>query len=278
MRCGWVCRFPRRFYADLDYARHFPKEYVEAVKRTVPRKTYDNRFGAPAIVHWTLHPDDYVPGTKRPWEQTELIKNIERSQQYQTKKLLQKFFKIRRKPVERIPDNEWTIFPGDLVEVMIGKDKGKQGYVSHVIRDANVAFVEGLHTILENEMEGGEKMGLGKMLRWKEQPLNVKKGQVKLVDPSNLEPCDAHWCVSESEDKYIRISNTSGFEIPIPAQAAVTYEYVSPEKYIEVEGKDTPVKDALEITYTPKLSTFEDDIMESMGLKDDRKRKPTYWY
>lgn len=45
-------RNARRFYTELDFARHMPKEYVEKVKRTVPKKIYDNRYGAPPIVRW----------------------------------------------------------------------------------------------------------------------------------------------------------------------------------------------------------------------------------
>jgi L-asparaginase II len=33
-----------------------------------------------------------------------------------------------------------------------------------------------------------------------------------------------------------------------------------------------------EITYEPKLATFDMDIMESMGIKEDRIPKKTYWY
>lgn len=43
----------RRAYAELDFARHVPKEYVEKVKRIVPKKIYGNRYGAPNIVRWT---------------------------------------------------------------------------------------------------------------------------------------------------------------------------------------------------------------------------------
>lgn len=48
---------------------------------------------------------------------------------------------------ERVPSEEWTIFPGDVVQVMVGKDKGKQGTVSHVIRDINIVFVQGMHMV-----------------------------------------------------------------------------------------------------------------------------------
>lgn len=42
----------RRAYAELDYARHFPQSYVDRMKRTVPKRIYDNRFGAPPIIKW----------------------------------------------------------------------------------------------------------------------------------------------------------------------------------------------------------------------------------
>ena len=33
-----------------------------------------------------------------------------------------------------------------------------------------------------------------------------------------------------------------------------------------------------EITFQPKLSTFEMDIMEEMGIEEDRIPKKSYWY
>lgn len=42
----------QRFYTELDYARHMPKSYVDRIKRTVPKKIYENRFGAPKIIRW----------------------------------------------------------------------------------------------------------------------------------------------------------------------------------------------------------------------------------
>lgn len=33
-----------------------------------------------------------------------------------------------------------------------------------------------------------------------------------------------------------------------------------------------------EITFQPKLATFEMDIMEEMGIKEERTPKRTYWY
>lgn len=40
----------------------------------------------------------------------------------------------------------FTFFRGDRVEVMVGRDKGKQGIVSQVIQERNWVIVEGLNT------------------------------------------------------------------------------------------------------------------------------------
>ncbi|VDM29393.1 unnamed protein product [Toxocara canis] len=90
-----VVRAVRRVYAELDYARHMPKEYVERMKRIVPKKIYANRFGAPAVIRWTLHPDDYVSSSKRPWEQEELQKSMKRADMYHSAQLRGKFFELR---------------------------------------------------------------------------------------------------------------------------------------------------------------------------------------
>lgn len=44
--------------------------------------------------------------------------------------------------------NIFWIFRGDRVEIMVGKDKGKQGIVSQVIQERNWVIVEGLNTHL----------------------------------------------------------------------------------------------------------------------------------
>ncbi|KAI1720937.1 KOW motif domain-containing protein [Ditylenchus destructor] len=249
----------RRFYAELDYARHFPQAYVDRLKRTVPRKVYDAGVGAPPVIMWRRPPDDYVPGTERPWAQSEITKAIEREKEYFNSLL------------------DWAIFPGDKVMVMVGKDKGKRGEVSHVIRDANAVFVDQLNTKLEDH--GTERMGLEKMVHWKPQPLFVDKDEVKLIDPHDDEPCESKWVVDEENQKYVRVSERTGYEIIVPSQASVTYEYSpDPSNYIEVKGKDTIADDVLKKTYEPKLCTFEEDIMNEYGIKDDREPKPTYWY
>ncbi|KAG8546804.1 hypothetical protein GDO81_029800 [Engystomops pustulosus] len=49
--------------------------------------------------------------------------------------------------VEPISKDEWAYFRGDTVEVLFGKDTGKQGKVSQVIRARNWVLVENLNTV-----------------------------------------------------------------------------------------------------------------------------------
>ncbi|CAG9530480.1 unnamed protein product [Cercopithifilaria johnstoni] len=273
-----LSRSVRRTYMELDYARHMPKEYVEKVKRTVPKKVYTNRYGAPDIVRWTLHPDDYVPSDGRPWELDIFEKNAQRAHDYHQHKLSRKFFELRHEKKVAIPPEEWTIFPGDLVQVMVGKDKGKTGVVSRVNKETNAVFVRGRHTKLVNDYENFGESGINSFYRQIEQPLYVHKGQVKLVDPSDNEPCEADWVLNEEKNEYVRMSKRSKFEIPVPELARATSEYITPDRYVEVEGKDTPAEVVLEKTYKPVLKSFEEEIADAMGIQDKRKLQPTYWY
>ncbi|VDK77166.1 unnamed protein product [Onchocerca ochengi] len=273
-----LSRNVRRTYMELDYTKHIPKEYVKKVKRIVPRKIYTNRYGAPDIVRWTLHPDDYVPSDARPWELDTFEKNVQRAHEYQQHKLRHKFFELRHEEKVAIPAEEWTIFPGDLVQVMVGKDKNKTGVVSRINKETNAVFVRGRHTKLVNDYENFAGSGMNSLYRQVEQPLYIHKGQVKLVDPSDNEPCEAEWVLNEEGNEYIRVSKRSKFQIPVPQLARATSEYLTPDRYVEVEGKDTPAEVVLEKTYKPVLKSFEEEIADAMGIQDKRKLQPTYWY
>lgn len=99
---------------------------------------------------------------------------------------------------------------------------------------------------------------------------------VKLVDPSDLQPTEFEWRFTE-DGKKVRISLRTGREIPIPASDEETYDYKTKSKYFERE-KDTKAEDAEAITFYPKLKTFEMEIMDEMGIQEDRVPPKTYWY
>ncbi|KAI6181682.1 KOW domain-containing protein [Aphelenchoides besseyi] len=280
MRLSLVVRLPRRLYAELDYARHMPKSYVDRAKRHVPMREFDNRLGAPKITIWELPPEDHVDVAARPWEQKAASRYWSRNRQHRAQYFKTKFFQPNYRDFEPLAAEKWTIFPGDVVEVMIGKDKHKQGIVSHVIREHNAVFVDGLHTKMEKtENPLAKSKKIPEVYQNIMQPLDPTKGQVKLVDPNNNTACDAKWIIPKGENKYVRVACDSGFEIPLPSQAFVTYEYASPETYIEAP-KDTPSKVVLKATYDPQkcLKTFEEEILDDFGIKESRTQKPTYWY
>jgi len=249
------------------------------MKRHIPMREFDNRFGAPKLTVWEVPPQDVVKTDipERPWESKRAFESYARQRLHRNKHWSSKFFRINYPDFTPLPVEKWTIFPGDLVQVMVGKDKGKQGVVSHVVREYNAVFVDGLHMTLEIiDNKYLQTKGIPRTPVHTMQPLDPTKDQVMLVDPNDNGTCEAEW--HERGDTFIRVSNRTGFEIPLPSQAYITYDYQSKKDYIE-SPQDTAVDGALKFTYTnPQIKTFEQEIAEEYGIKDDRVKSPTYWY
>jgi ribosomal protein L24 len=125
--------------------------------------------------------------TKRPWEVDKVQQTLSREREYKRALFSTKFLQKAHREVPVIPAEEWTFFQGDLVVVMVGRDKGKAGFISHVIREENAVFVEGLNTkpIQKMSKEMVKTMGYKSFDQWEEQPLFVHRGQVRLVDPND---------------------------------------------------------------------------------------------
>ncbi|KAB0803798.1 hypothetical protein PPYR_00768 [Photinus pyralis] len=168
------------------------------------------------------------------------------------------------------PIRKWSYFRGDRVEVLAGKDKGKQGIVKYIVQERNWVLVEGLNCKLNKLDRGGVTLYIQE-----EQPLLVTD-QVALVDPSDLKSTAFEWRYTESGEQ-VRVSTRTGRIIPIPASAEETRDYKTKALYID-QPKDTSEKALGEITFEPTLKTFEMDIMEKMGIKEDRIPKKSYWY
>ncbi|EHA99538.1 39S ribosomal protein L24, mitochondrial [Heterocephalus glaber] len=182
---------------------------------------------------------------------------------------------IRRRPVlvEPISDEDWHLFCGDMVEILEGKDAGKQGKVVQVIRERNWVVLEGLNTHFR--YVGRTKDSRGTMIP-SEAPL--LHNQVKLVDPaysvSTRKPTEIEWRFTEAGER-VRISARSGRIIPKPEFPRA--DGIIPETWID-GPKDTSVEDALERTYVPRLKTLEEEVMEAMGIQETRRYKKVYWY
>lgn len=100
--------------------------------------------------------------------------------------------------------------------------------------------------------------------------------QVALVDPSDLQSTPFEWRYTEEGEK-VRVSSRTGRIIPLPKSMEETADYKSKKAYIERE-KDTTAAVASEITFEPKMMTFEMEVMQEMGIKEDRIPGKTYWY
>ena len=55
-------------------------------------------------------------------------------------------------------------------------------------------------------------------------------------------------------------------------------DYKSRTGYILNKDKDTAPAVVEDITYEPKLATFEMDVMDQMGIKEERIPRKTWWY
>uniref|UniRef100_A0A1I7XPV7 DUF3403 domain-containing protein n=1 Tax=Heterorhabditis bacteriophora TaxID=37862 RepID=A0A1I7XPV7_HETBA len=263
-------RIPRKPFSELDYARHMPK--------------------------------DLFPGSLNT-----LMNFISWENNYLFCRLSNKFIEPIRPKNKRMADDQWTFFPGDLVQVsisllflllhvlhtlqiMVGKDKGRQGTVNVVSRDTSEVLVEGMHCKFESV--GNENLGVSDIARlvlhyfiikyfirilslkgifqaishlsntikisfeffsWKEQPLSVRDNHVKLLDPNDKEPCDANNVIN-----------------------VICFRWILDDT--ECTNKDTPASEVLKRTYVPKLASFEEEISQEMGLDDERQLKPSYWY
>ncbi|XP_048476383.1 probable 39S ribosomal protein L24, mitochondrial [Rhincodon typus] len=171
--------------------------------------------------------------------------------------------------VEPLAQDEWKIFRGDTVEILKGKDAGKQGKVSQVIRARNWVVLEGLNTHYRYVGKMGEHRGT---YIASESPLLIH--DVSLVDPSDRKPTTVDWRYTEEGEK-VRVSTRSGRIIPKPVFQR--RDGIVPEQWKD-GPKDTSVEDALEKTFTPILKTFEEDVMEKMGINESSRPRRSYWY
>lgn len=175
--------------------------------------------------------------------------------------------KIYVEPFER-----FFMFKGDRVEVLVGRDQGKQGVVDRVMSRRNWVTVEGLHCNYKIHQKSPDFQG---MCIAQEMPL-LYPLQVALVDPSDKKPAQVEWKYDE-EGNRVRVSKRSGRVIPIPIEAYETADYKSQELYA-AQPKDTDPKELAKITFVPKVATFEMEIMEEMAIKEDRIPYAMFWY
>lgn len=201
-------------------------------------------------------PKDYRYGTNRPW--TVLAKRLNPPGK-----------KRRKVFVEPIENKDWSVLRGDTVEIIAGKDKGKQGKVIQVFRHRNWVILEGLNT--HYRYVGKSASYRGTYIA-SESPILLR--DVTLIDPSDRRPTEIEWRFTE-EGERVRVSLRTGRIIPKPV--VERRDGIVPQQWKD-GPKDTSPEDTLEKTYAPSLKTLEEEVMEKMGIQENRRHRRSYWY
>jgi large subunit ribosomal protein L24 len=92
---------------------------------------------------------------------------------------------------------------GDLVQVISGKDKGKQGRISKILTDDDKVIVEGLGMVTRHQRPTPRNQEGGKIT--KEAPIHASK--VMPVDPNSGKPTRVKVQVGE-DGKKVRVGKS----------------------------------------------------------------------
>ncbi|EEC06100.1 ribosomal protein L24, putative [Ixodes scapularis] len=245
----------------LRCASRLPKDYANLPESYVKRSM--------AMVEWrTPNAPQYQ---RKVIQRTRFHYNMSRPWTDGFKSVNMPGIRRRRIYVEPI---DWTVFRGDRVEVLVGRDKGKQGIVNYIVKERNWVVVEGLNCV-RGSHRVSERREFSVPSEIKNRPCNLWS-TLPVASQSENKPTKVEWRYTE-EGKKVRVSVRTGRILPIPLMAEETMDYKSKQTYFE-QPKDTKAKDLEKITYVPKLMTFAQDIMEEMGIKEDRIPAKTYWY
>ncbi len=95
---------------------------------------------------------------------------------------------------------------GDTVVVLTGKDKGKKGTITQVLREENKVVVDGVNVMLKNRKT--RQKDTDKQVKFS-APINASN--VMIVDPKTNKPTRIG--VKKVDGKNVRISKKSGAEL-----------------------------------------------------------------
>ena len=153
---------------------------------------------------------------------------------------------LRRTIKEEDRVKSWKILKGDKVEIIAGKDKGKQGYVIKVLRDQNRLIVGGLNLVKKHIRGNDSQPGSIQNI---ESPMDLSN--VSLLDPTDSLPTKVamRYLLKDDQMQKVRVSKRSGLVIEKPF-SSITYR----ERWNVNPGpKDTPTSVAHEQTYRPSM-------------------------
>ncbi len=103
---------------------------------------------------------------------------------------------------------------GDLVAVIAGKDKGKQGKITEVVLKDNKVVVEGVNVVKKHQ-KATQQIPQGGIIT---KQLPIHASNVMLVDPKSGKPTRVG--KKSTKDGWVRIAKNSGTEIKETKAAA----------------------------------------------------------
>ena len=92
---------------------------------------------------------------------------------------------------------------GDKVVVISGKDKGKEGKITHVLRNENRVVVEGVNIVKKHVKGNGQQAG---SINEVESPIHASN--VMIIDPKTKKPTRIGHKI-DKDGKKIRVSKKS---------------------------------------------------------------------
>ncbi len=102
------------------------------------------------------------------------------------------------------------IIKGDLVQVISGKDKGKQGEVIKALPAKSKIVVKGVNYVVRHKKETGQKDKPGGRIKT-ESPIHVSN--VMLVCPEKGLPTRVGYEVDKKTNKKFRIGKKTGHQL-----------------------------------------------------------------
>ena len=94
---------------------------------------------------------------------------------------------------------------GDRVQVLTGKDKGRQGEVIRVMPDAGRALVQGINLVKKHE----KPQGMGRPGGIQEKEAGIHLSNLALIDPKSGKATRVGFKVLE-DGKKVRVAKASG--------------------------------------------------------------------
>lgn len=131
------------------------------------------------------------------------------------------------------------IHTGDLVLIISGKDKGKQGAVLRVLKGTNHLVIEGINMRTRHIKKTAQ--GAGQRIQYE---ASMDASKVMIVDPKTKKPTRIGYKIDEKTGSKKRIAKASGEVI---VKAKTTVKKSAPKK----EGEAAPVPEKKKETQKP---------------------------